>query len=113
MRPLTLSFPHSCVAVCLDLNAVSLCFMPAALAQQPAASAVGETVRRDGAAVEQLGVRLVLEDDSSRIDELRVGGETRQISVTPKGGLPSYDMQPTGQGAGAIGASRVWKIFGF
>ena len=40
------------------------------------------------------------------ITELRVGGETRSITVQPKGGMPSYQVQPaTGE--------RSWKIGSF
>jgi hypothetical protein len=50
--------------------------------------------------------RIQVEDDSARIDELRIGGETRTISVTPKGGMPAYDVAPkTGE--------RTWKVLGF
>jgi hypothetical protein len=50
--------------------------------------------------------RIRVEDDSARIDELRIGGETRTISVTPKGGMPAYDVAPkTGE--------RTWKVLGF
>jgi hypothetical protein len=47
-----------------------------------------------------------VEDEGARIDELRIGGETRTISVTPKGGMPAYDVAPkTGE--------RTWKVLGF
>jgi hypothetical protein len=50
--------------------------------------------------------RIQVEDDSARIDELRIGGETRTISVTPKGGMPAYDVaSKTGE--------RTWKVLGF
>ena len=54
----------------------------------------------------QLIERIQVEGASTRIDEVRVGGETRSITVQPKGGLPAYEVQP------ATGA-RAWKIFGF
>jgi hypothetical protein len=50
--------------------------------------------------------RIRVEDEGVRIDELRVGGETRSISVSPKGGMPAYDVAPkTGE--------RTWKVLGF
>lgn len=50
--------------------------------------------------------RIRVEDNSARIDELRIGGETRTISVTPKDGMPVYDVAPkTGE--------RTWKVLGF
>ena len=35
------------------------------------------------------------EDAGSRVNEVRVGGETRSITVQPKARVPSYDVQPT------------------
>ena len=50
--------------------------------------------------------RIRVEDEGARIDELRIGGETRTISVTPKGGMPAYNVAPkTGE--------RTWKVLGF
>lgn len=54
----------------------------------------------------QLIERIQVESRDVRIDEVRFGGETRSISVAPKGGWPSYDVQPnTGE--------RTWKVLGF
>ncbi len=90
-------------------------------AQTPAAgdnaAAAGES-RRD-----QRIERIRIEDAGSRIDELRVGGETQSIVVSPKGGMPSYDIIPgsanrnlargeRGNGS-AGGGTRVWKVLGF
>lgn len=55
---------------------------------------------------EQLIERIHVDDGGSRIDEVRYGGETRSISVAPKGGLPVYDVQP-------VTGARTWKILGF
>ncbi len=67
--------------------------------------------------------RIHIEDAGSRIDELRVGGETRTISVAPKGGMPTYEVEPATanqspgtterSSAGATGGTRTWKILGF
>jgi len=56
-----------------------------------------------GSAVEKRTERIHIEDAGSSIDELRVGGETRSITVQPKGDMPSYQVQP---GSG----QRSWKI---
>lgn len=49
---------------------------------------------------------IVVEDSSARINELRVGGETKSITVQPKSGLPAYQVAPkTGE--------RTWKVLGF
>jgi len=58
------------------------------------------------APLEQLTERIRVEDAGSRIDELRVGGETKSIVVQPKGGMPAYEIQP---GSG----ERSWKIANF
>ncbi len=60
------------------------------------------------------------EDAGSRVDEVRVGGETRSITVKPKAGVPAYDVQPAdASGAGNREAApggagrRVWKLHQF
>ncbi|MDI4634200.1 hypothetical protein J7U46_14170 [Pelomonas sp. V22] len=66
--------------------------------------------------------RIVLEDDSTRIEELKVRGQTQTAKVTPKDSkLPSYeiilpdgsrDMSSGSTTRGAAG-KRVWKLFSF
>jgi hypothetical protein len=93
------------------LLALLLCAAPAAWSQGTSASASAKsstTPVTDAAAggPELRTERIRLEDDSARIDELRIGGQTRSISVTPKGGMPAYDVAPkTGE--------RTWKVLGF
>jgi len=58
------------------------------------------------AAIEKRTERIQIEDTGSRIDELRIGGETKSITVQPKGSLPAYDVQP-------VSGERSWKILGF
>ena len=62
------------------------------------------------------------EDAGSRVNEVRVGGETRSITVQPKARVPSYYVQPTdpsGTRAGSREAGpgstgpRVWKLHQF
>ncbi|ABM57595.1 conserved hypothetical protein [Verminephrobacter eiseniae EF01-2] len=72
---------------------------------------------------QQRSERIRLEDAGSRIDELRVGGQTRIISVQPKiGPMPGYEVQsPDGalrragsqSGAETATAPRVWNILKF
>lgn len=64
--------------------------------------------------------RIVVEDGANRVDELRVGGESRNVTVQPKGGGRAYEMLPSdlarqrpenrreGQGA-----PRVWNLGNF
>lgn len=57
--------------------------------------------------------RLRIQDAGSRIDELRVGGETQSITVQPAGNAPAYEVRPatstTQDGAG----SRFWNVLKF
>jgi len=78
-----------------------------ALAQTPApVNAASRVVAAGTSAVEKRTERIAVEDASTRIDELRVGGETQTITVQPKSGMPAYQVAPkTGE--------RSWKILGF
>jgi hypothetical protein len=74
----------------------------------PAPASPASSTSNRGAAVPQepRAQRIRIEDEGARIDELRVGGETRSITVSPKGGMPAYDVAPkTGE--------RTWKVLGF
>ena len=56
--------------------------------------------------IEKRTERIRVEDADTRIDELRVGGETQAITVQPKSSMPAYQVAPkTGE--------RSWKILGF
>ena len=67
--------------------------------------------------------RIQIEDAGSRVNELRVGGQTQTISVQPKAGnLPSYEVQsPDGarsragsnSGAETTTGPRVWNVLKF
>jgi hypothetical protein len=69
--------------------------------------------------------RITHEDAGSRIDETRVGGQTRQIDVQTKAGLPAYQVQPAASPQGSAGpagersgtqgtAGRTsWRVFNF
>jgi hypothetical protein len=66
--------------------------------------------------------RIHVEDAGSRIDELRVGGETQSITVQPKANVPAYEVlpsdgakggtNPSAPGTGSAG-KRVWNVFKF
>ena len=45
--------------------------------------------------------RITHEDRLTRIEELRVGGETQSITVQPKNGAPAYQVQPDNGQTGA------------
>jgi len=66
--------------------------------------------------------RIVVEDDGTRIEELRVRGNTTNITVTPKGNAPAYEIITTdGSRDLSYGASnsrgaagkRVWHVLSF
>jgi len=74
---------------------------------------------QDSRAIEQRSERLRIEDGGSRIDEVRIGGQTRSITVQPKiGDLPAYQIQ-SHDGARAArqrenhGGTRLWMIGNF
>jgi len=85
----------------------------------PADNAQAATSQRPEQRIE----RIRTEDAGSRIDELRVGGETQSIVVSPKGGMPAYDVVPDRGNSsltrgergstGNTGGTRVWKVLGF
>ena len=90
----------------LSLLGTSLC---SAQALVPAPGAPNPTLLSTPApdgSVEKRTERISVEDSGARIDELRIGGETKTITVQPKGGMPAYDVQPAS-------GERSWKILGF
>lgn len=66
--------------------------------------------------------RIVHEDALTRIDELRVDGQTQAIQVQPKNGAPAYQIQPqpagnvpgetAGRPSGNAGRSS-WRVLNF
>ena len=106
---------------------VSICLaaiLPATAQTSPAETRPGAEIAPTTSAKPESRIkRIHIEDSGTRIDELRVGGETRTITVAPKGGMPAYDLVPATanlspgtterSGAGANGGARTWKILGF
>jgi hypothetical protein len=96
----------------------------ASLAQAPAPGADPGTARAplQGPANPRLEF-IRHEDTLNRIDEVRYGGETQRVVVTPKSGAPEYEIQTLPlsgvnrteprEGLGAAGAPRVWNILRF
>jgi hypothetical protein len=90
-----------------------------------AASAVeAEEVPVSGRQSEPKIQRLVTEDDATRIEELRVRGQTQSITVTPKKGaiqkpyeiLPANDgrdMSYNGQATRGAAGKSVWRVLNF
>lgn len=84
-----------------------LLFLPVWLAlnagaQTPPALPLPEAGTRQAA--EPRVERITHEDGLSRIEELRVGGQTRSIDVQPKHGAPAYQVAPS-RGGDAPGES--------
>lgn len=66
--------------------------------------------------------RIVHEDAGNRIEEVRVGGQTRSITVQPAGNVPAYELQPTDLARSrpadrregfSGGTNRVWNVLSF
>lgn len=73
---------------------------------EPGVKSDSSTRARATGAIEKRTERIHVEDSGARIDELRVGGETKTIDVHPKGGMPAYQIEP-------VRGERTWKILGF
>lgn len=59
---------------------------------------------------------IVIEDKGSRIEETRVRGQVRRITVTPKvGSKLSYEIVPAEGGGDSRGSAgkRVWNVLQF
>jgi hypothetical protein len=98
--------------------------LAAALAQAPAQNAAPPApaqVQAPSGRPDKAIQRIRTEDAGTRIDELRVGGETQQITVQPKTGGAAYEVKPAEGARGAAPAatsndtngSRVWNVLKF
>lgn len=108
MRPSTL------LTYCLCCLAPSLALAQAPAPTPPAAGGQGE------GKVEQKIENIHHEDAGSKIDELRVGGETKRITVKPKGDAPAYELgteganrNPATNAADQKGGTSGWKVLDF
>ncbi len=100
----------------LTLAAVAL-FILSAPAQAQPASAQGQAPQQTGRTLEQKTERITHEDAGSRIEELRVGGQTRSIDVQTKTAVPGYQVQPidpsqSDDNKGKAGKSS-WRLLNF
>ena len=111
------------VSVCLGAMLPAGAQTPAPDNKGPATAAAAPAERQTERQTDRRIEHIHIEDAGTRIDELRVGGETQAITVQPKGGMPAYEVVPaTGNrspataergSSGASGGTRVWKILGF
>ncbi|MCV2367103.1 hypothetical protein [Roseateles oligotrophus] len=91
---------------------------PTAFAAEVAESAGSTQTVADAKVVDS-----VIEDDSTRIEELRVRGQTQKVTVQPKNSkLPSYeiimgdgsrDLSPGAGTTRAAAGRRVWSVLNF
>lgn len=103
----------------LESAILLLCLGAPCLAQQapPPAGAPAPAGR-----VEPAVRHTVIEDAGSRIDELRVRGQLRNVTVTPKGPWHSYqiltdqggrDLSEGPSSARGADGQRVWRVLDF
>ena len=90
----------------LALSCVSLCQAQTSAPAQAATDPQKTSAPAATGAIEKRTERIHIEDAGSKIDELRIGGETKTIEVQPKGGMPAYQIAPTS-------GERSWKVLGF
>lgn len=96
---------------------------PQAAPAQAAEGEAGATGAEPGR-LNQRVERIRIEDGGSRVDEVRVGGQTQSITVQPKAGstMPEYEVQPSDgaraqpggrNGSETITGPRVWNVMKF
>jgi hypothetical protein len=109
----TFSPHHHCRALLLGLAAVAAGPTLAQTGALPPAEA--PAARTAEPRVE----RIQHEDALTRVDELRVAGQTRSITVQPKNGAPAYEVAPANGGEdpsatrnSSTGKSR-WRLLDF
>ncbi len=96
---------------------------PQAAPAQAAEGEAGATGTEPGR-LNQRVERIRIEDGGSRVDEVRVGGQTQSITVQPKAGstMPEYEVQPSDgaraqpggrNGSETITGPRVWNVMKF
>jgi hypothetical protein len=100
------AFMRASILLPLLLAVPGLCLAQTVQPTSTPTAAPQASAKADIAPVEKRTERIRVEDSANRIDELRVGGETKTITVQPKGGMPAYQVQPTS-------GERSWKLLGF
>ena len=122
MKSLLPSSPRAVLVAAL----IALPVTTAALAQTAAAPVQTQAVEvapAKPARPDQTIQRIRTEDAGTRIDEVRVGGETQSITVQPKTGnnTPAYEVKPPDSAKGNApspsngdtNGSRVWNVLKF
>lgn len=118
MRPRHIPSPIRASLLFLGLHGLSAL----ALAQNEPAPVVPAEASAQAPGPNERIERIRHEDAGSRIDELRVGGQTRNITVQPKNGAPSYevaparggeDMSDANSGSSATTGRSRWRLLTF
>ena len=122
MKILSPSSPGAVLVAAL----IALPVTTAALAQTAAVPVQPQSVEAapaKPARPDQTIQRIRTEDAGTRIDEVRIGGETQSITVQPKTGnnTPAYEVKPPdsakgnapSQSTGDTNGSRVWNVLKF
>lgn len=100
----------------MRLAAAALCLCAPSWAQGPAPAAAAEVPQRGNEPAVQ---RTVSEDESVRIEELRVRGQTRRIVVRSKlPGAPAYEIGTSTDGRDVAQDRRsegrsLWQVLSF
>ena len=97
---------RSALILTLALTCTSFCWAQASAPGQTAANSPQSAASAAPGVIEKRTEHIHVEDTASKIDELRIGGETKTIDVQPKGGMPAYQVAPTT-------GERTWKVLGF
>ncbi len=107
----------------LPVATVSLAQTPATPAVPVAATSAPEAASTAQGRPDRAGQRIRTEDAGTRIDEVRVGGETQSITVQPKTGIsvPAYEVRPSDTAKSSSPSSsssdtngaRVWNVLKF
>lgn len=93
------------------------CLAAASALAQTAGERPREVVAPSVSGAEQKIERIRHEDAGARIDELRVGGESKSITVQPKGNAPPYQVPPESNNRNPASTDRErsgtggWNIF--
>lgn len=60
--------------------------------------------------------RILHQDGHTRVEELRIGGQTRSIDVRTRSALPGYEVRPIDPGVSderSGAGSRRWRVLDF
>lgn len=111
------------IPICLALACAGLAAQTPALPLPASATVAAEDAASADGRRNQRIERIRHEDGGSRIDELRVGGQTQSITVQPKADVPEYGIAPPAMartrpgdhrdGLSNATGQRFWNLFRF